>query len=65
MKDVNVNTDNKVSVFNWRLPFNAVQCLVKKRMGYKRTIIMLMLVVAMGDRMMLSGKNVFLSFLSY
>lgn len=61
MKDVNVNTDNKVSVFNWRLPLNAVQCLVRARDGYKRVIILLMLVVALGDRMLLSGKlNMFL-----
>lgn len=56
VKDVNVNVDNKVSVFNWRLPLNAVICLVRARDGYKRVIILLMLVVALGDRMMLSGK---------
>lgn len=53
-----MNTENKVSVFNWRLPFNAVQCLLKKRTGYKRAILMLMLIVALGDRMVLSGKNI-------
>lgn len=55
MKDVNVNRDNEVKVYNWRLPLNAVQCLVKKRNGSKRKIILLMLVVALGDRVLLSG----------
>lgn len=55
VKDVNVNRDNKVSVCNWKLPFNAVYCLVKPREGRKRTIIFLMLVVTLGDRMLLSG----------
>ncbi|XP_026318550.1 proton-coupled folate transporter-like [Hyposmocoma kahamanoa] len=64
VKDVDVNTDNKVSVFNWRLPFNAVICLVKPREGYKRVIILLMLVVALGDRMMLSAE-VLLSYMYY
>lgn len=56
VKDVNVNRDNKVSVLNWRLPFNAVQCLVRKREGYKRIVIFLMLFVGLGDRVLLSGK---------
>lgn len=56
VKDVNVITDNEVSVLNWRLPLNAVTCLVKPREGYKRLIILLMLVVALGDRMVLSGE---------
>ncbi|KAF9406990.1 hypothetical protein HW555_012828 [Spodoptera exigua] len=56
VKDVNVNRDNKVSVCNWKLPFNAVYCLVKPREGRKRTIIFLMLVVTLGDRMLLSAE---------
>lgn len=56
VKDVNVSKDNKVSVLNWRLPLSAVTCLVKPREGYKRVIILLMLVIALGDRMMLSGE---------
>lgn len=56
IKDVNINPDNKVSVFNWRLPLNAVQCLLKKRDGSKRKIILLMLVVAIGDRVLLSAE---------
>ncbi|CAB3250731.1 unnamed protein product [Arctia plantaginis] len=56
VKDVNVNTDNKVSVFNWRLPLNAVQCLIRARDDNKRVIILLMLVVALGDRMLLSAE---------
>ncbi|XP_053605776.1 probable peptidoglycan muropeptide transporter SLC46 [Plodia interpunctella] len=56
VKDININTDNKMSVFNWRLPVNAVTCLIKKRDGFKRTTILLMLVVALGDRMFLSAE---------
>ncbi|KAH9639435.1 hypothetical protein HF086_002124 [Spodoptera exigua] len=63
VKDVNVNRDNKVSVCNWKLPFNAVYCLVKPREGRKRTIIFLMLVVTLGDRMLLSGTLLILSIL--
>lgn len=57
VKDVNVNKANKVSVANWRLPINAVKCLVRKREGYKRIIILLMLAVALGDRVFLSGNK--------
>lgn len=57
MKDVNINSDNKVSVLNWRLPFNAIQCLVRRRDGNKRAIILLMLIVALGDRIILTGKK--------
>ncbi|XP_038217512.1 solute carrier family 46 member 3-like isoform X1 [Zerene cesonia] len=64
VKDVNVNVDNKVSVLNWRLPFNAIHCLVRKRDGYKRMVILLMLVVTLGDRMMLSAE-VLLSYMYY
>ncbi|KPI97492.1 Solute carrier family 46 member 3 [Papilio xuthus] len=64
IKDVNVNNDNKVSVFNWRLPLNAFQCLVRRRDGYKRTIILLMLIVALGDRMLLSAE-VLLAYMFY
>ncbi|KAI5631099.1 major facilitator superfamily domain-containing protein [Phthorimaea operculella] len=64
MKDVNVNTENKVSVFNWRLPFNAFSCLFRRREGRKRTIILLMLVVALGDRMLLSAE-VLLSYMYF
>ncbi|CAK1544062.1 unnamed protein product [Leptosia nina] len=64
IKDVNVNTENKVSVFNWRLPFNAIQCLVRKRDGNKRMIILLMLIVALGDRMLLSAE-VLLAYMYY
>ncbi|KAM3967133.1 lysosomal proton-coupled steroid conjugate and bile acid symporter SLC46A3 [Aphomia sociella] len=64
MKDVNVNIDNKVSVFNWKLPFNAFQCLVKKRDGYRRTIILLLLLVALGDRIFLSAE-VLISYMYY
>ncbi|CAD0200392.1 unnamed protein product [Chrysodeixis includens] len=56
VKDVNVNVDNKVSVCNWKLPFNAVHCLIKPREGRKRMIIFLMLVVTLGDRMLLSAE---------
>lgn len=56
VKDVNVNIENKVSVCNWKLPFNAVHCLIKPREGRKRMIIFLMLVVTLGDRMLLSGS---------
>lgn len=58
VKDVNINIENKVSFFNWRLPFNAVQCLVRRRDGHKRAIILFMLVVCLADRIILSGKNV-------
>ncbi|CAK1579385.1 unnamed protein product [Parnassius mnemosyne] len=64
IKDVNVNTENKVSVFNWRLPFNAFHCLVRRREGYKRSIILLMLIVALGDRMLLSAE-VLLAYMFY
>ncbi|KAG7310092.1 hypothetical protein JYU34_004631 [Plutella xylostella] len=64
VKDVNVNRDNDVSVFNWRLPVNAVRCLLKKRHGHRRKIILLMLVVALGDRMLLSAE-VLLSYMFY
>ncbi|VVC92551.1 unnamed protein product [Leptidea sinapis] len=64
MKDVNVNTENKVSVVNWRLPFNAVQCLLRPREGYKRMIIVLMLIVALGDRVLLSAE-VLVSYMYY
>ncbi|KAJ0177811.1 hypothetical protein K1T71_006684 [Dendrolimus kikuchii] len=64
MKDVNINPDNDVWVFNWRLPLNAVQCLLKKRDGSKRKIILLMLVVALGDRVLLSAE-VLLAFMYY
>ncbi|CAG9579704.1 unnamed protein product [Danaus chrysippus] len=64
VKDVNVNLDNKVSVFNWRLPLNAIQCLTRKRDGYKRLVILLMLIVALGDRMLLSAE-VLLSYMYY
>ncbi|XP_037296931.1 proton-coupled folate transporter [Manduca sexta] len=56
MKDVNVNRENRVSAWNWRLPFNAVQCLLRNRDGNKRKIILLMLVVALGDRVLLSAE---------
>ncbi|XP_072929172.1 lysosomal proton-coupled steroid conjugate and bile acid symporter SLC46A3-like [Epargyreus clarus] len=64
VKDVNVNVDNKVSVLNWRLPLNAIRCLVRPREGYKRVIILLMLVVALGDRMLLSAE-VLLAYMYY
>ncbi|XP_068624425.1 lysosomal proton-coupled steroid conjugate and bile acid symporter SLC46A3-like isoform X1 [Battus philenor] len=64
IKDVNVNDENKVSVFNWRLPLNAFQCLFRRRDGYKRTIILLMLIVALGDRMLLSAE-VLLAYMFY
>ncbi|XP_050665232.1 uncharacterized protein LOC126965611 isoform X2 [Leptidea sinapis] len=64
MKDVNVNTENKVSVVNWRLPFNAVHCLLRPREGYKRMIIVLMLIVALGDRVLLSAE-VLVSYMYY
>ncbi|XP_049871293.1 proton-coupled folate transporter-like isoform X2 [Pectinophora gossypiella] len=64
MEDVNVNTENKVSVCNWKLPFNAISCLLRKREGRKRFIILLMLVVALGDRMLLSAE-VLLSYMFY
>ncbi|XP_045524234.1 proton-coupled folate transporter-like isoform X1 [Pieris brassicae] len=64
IKDVNVNTENQVSVFNWRLPFNAIQCLVRKREGNRRMIILLMLIVALGDRMLLSAE-VLLAYMYY
>ncbi|KAJ8724425.1 hypothetical protein PYW08_015899 [Mythimna loreyi] len=56
VKDVSINRENKVSVCNWKLPFNAVHCLVKPREGRKRMIIFLMLVVTLGDRMLLSAE---------
>ncbi|KAJ2947498.1 hypothetical protein O0L34_g17285 [Tuta absoluta] len=64
MKDVNVNTENKVKVFNWRLPFNAFSCLFRRREGRKRMIILLMLIVALGDRMLLSAE-VLLSYMYF
>ncbi|XP_047520820.1 proton-coupled folate transporter-like isoform X1 [Pieris napi] len=64
IRDVNVNTENQVSVFNWRLPFNAIQCLVRKREGNRRMIILLMLIVALGDRMLLSAE-VLLAYMYY
>ncbi|XP_046967370.1 proton-coupled folate transporter-like [Vanessa cardui] len=64
VKDVNVNRDNKVSVFNWRLPLNAVQCLLRKREGNKRIIILLMLIVGLGDRVLLSAE-VLLAYMYY
>ncbi|XP_073952369.1 lysosomal proton-coupled steroid conjugate and bile acid symporter SLC46A3-like isoform X1 [Choristoneura fumiferana] len=64
MKDVNVNTENKTAVWHWKLPFQAISCLVRRRDGYKRTIIFLMLVVALGDRMLLSAE-VLLAFMYY
>ncbi|CAH0723723.1 unnamed protein product, partial [Brenthis ino] len=64
VKDVNVNRDNKVSVLNWRLPLNAVQCLVRKREGYKRITIFLMLFVGLGDRVLLSAE-VLLAYMYY
>ncbi|XP_045449487.1 proton-coupled folate transporter-like [Melitaea cinxia] len=64
VKDVNVNRENKVSVLNWRLPFNAVQCLLRKREGNKRVIILLMLVVGLGDRILLSAE-VLLAYMFY
>ncbi|XP_034828573.1 lysosomal proton-coupled steroid conjugate and bile acid symporter SLC46A3-like isoform X3 [Maniola hyperantus] len=64
VRDVNVNRDNKVTVLNLRLPLNAVQCLVRKREGHKRIVILLMLVVALGDRMLLSAE-VLLAYMYY
>ncbi|KOB68135.1 Adenylate cyclase [Operophtera brumata] len=64
VKDVNINTENKVSVFNWRLPFNAVQCLVRRRDGNKRAIILLMLVVCLADRVILNA-DVYYSYMYY
>ncbi|RVE43965.1 hypothetical protein evm_011397 [Chilo suppressalis] len=64
VKDVNVNKENTVSAFHWRLPINAVKCLLRRRDGYKRTIILLMLVVALGDRMFLSAE-VLLAYMYY
>ncbi|KAL0881699.1 hypothetical protein ABMA27_001501 [Loxostege sticticalis] len=55
VKDVRVNKENKVSVLDWRLPINAVKCLVRKREGHKRTIVFFMLIVAICDRMFLSA----------
>ncbi|CAG9787221.1 unnamed protein product [Diatraea saccharalis] len=64
VKDVNVNKENTVSAFHWRLPINAVKCLFRKRDGYKRTVILLMLVVALADRMFLSAE-VLLAYMYY
>ncbi|KAL4711406.1 hypothetical protein ACJJTC_016160 [Scirpophaga incertulas] len=64
VKDVNVNKGNTVSAFHWKLPIKAVKCLVRKREGYKRTIILLMLVVALGDRVVLSAE-VLLAYMFY
>ncbi|XP_075976300.1 proton-coupled folate transporter-like [Anticarsia gemmatalis] len=64
VKDVNVNTENKVSVFNWKLPFAAISCLIRPREDYKRIIVMLMLVVGLGDRMLLSAE-VLLAYMYY
>ncbi|XP_052748697.1 proton-coupled folate transporter-like isoform X2 [Galleria mellonella] len=64
VKDVNINNDNKVSVLNWKLPFNAFQCLVRKRDGYRRTIIFLLLIVTLGDRIFLSAE-ILLSYMYY
>ncbi|XP_045767417.1 proton-coupled folate transporter-like isoform X1 [Maniola jurtina] len=64
VRDVNVNRDNKVMVLNWRLPLNAVQCLVRKREEHKRMVILLMLVVALGDRMLLLAE-VLLAYMYY
>ncbi|XP_041989080.1 proton-coupled folate transporter-like [Aricia agestis] len=64
IKDVNVNEDNQVSVFNWRLPLKAIHCLLRPRDGHKRFIILLMMVVALGDRMLLSAE-VLLSYMFF
>lgn len=64
VKDLNVNIDNKVSVFNWRLPLNAVKCLGRRREGKKRKIVFLMLLVALGDRTLLAAE-VLLAFMYY
>ncbi|CAH2243341.1 jg21381 [Pararge aegeria aegeria] len=64
VRDVNVNRENKIWILNWRLPLNAVQCLVRKREEHKRMVILLMLVVALGDRMLLSAE-VLLAYMYY
>ncbi|XP_048007059.1 solute carrier family 46 member 3-like isoform X2 [Leguminivora glycinivorella] len=64
VKDVNVNTDNKVSVFNWRLPFLAIKSLVRARQDYRRTVIYLMLLVGLSDKLLLSTE-VMLAFMYY
>ncbi|XP_037867671.1 proton-coupled folate transporter isoform X3 [Bombyx mori] len=56
MQDVNVNTENRVSVFNWKLPLKAFKSLIKSREGHKRKIILLMLLVSLGDRVLLSAE---------
>ncbi|XP_063827440.1 probable peptidoglycan muropeptide transporter SLC46 [Ostrinia nubilalis] len=57
VKDVKVNKENSVSVLDWRLPINAVKCLVRKREGYRRTIIIFMMIVALCDRMYISADT--------
>lgn len=64
VKDVNVNTANKVSVINWRLPFLAIKSLVRVREDYRRTIIFLMLLVGLSDKLLLSTE-VMLAFMYY
>ncbi|XP_063368984.1 proton-coupled folate transporter-like isoform X2 [Cydia amplana] len=64
VKDVNVNPANKVSVVNWRLPFLAIKCLVRARQDHRRTIIFLMLLVGLSDKLLLSTE-VMLAFMYY
>ncbi|XP_059053576.1 proton-coupled folate transporter-like [Achroia grisella] len=64
VKDVNINSDNKVSVLNWKLPLNAFYCLTRKREGNRRKIIFLLLIVTLGDRVFLSAE-VLLSYMYY
>ncbi|GBP26050.1 Solute carrier family 46 member 3 [Eumeta japonica] len=63
VKDTNINRDNKVSPLNWRLPMNALKCLVRERDGNRRKIVMLMLFVTLGDRMLLAGTLIILTVL--
>lgn len=60
VKDINVNLDNKVSIFNWKLPLNAVRCLLKPRQGNQRKVVLLMLIVALVDRILLAGEKLYM-----